>query len=101
MERGLPTAFCASCATERVVWRDSDSGAPRCVACDALIVEGSIRSASADYVSEALGLSAWRVTESAEPCGCSDIHADDPHGCGGCPAHGKCAHTRDSGHVDA
>lgn len=97
MDRGLPTAHCGPCAAERVVWRDAESGAPRCVACDAPIVEASIRAATADYVAEALGLNAWRVTDTAEPCGCSDTHADDPHGCGGCPAHGKCAHTRDAG----
>ena len=97
MERGLPTAFCAPCAVERIVWRDADSSAPRCVVCDALVVEAAIRTVSPDDVSEALGLNAWRVTETSEPCGCSDLHADDPQGCGGCPAHGKCAHTRDAG----
>jgi endogenous inhibitor of DNA gyrase (YacG/DUF329 family) len=94
IERGIPTAHCPRCDTERVVWRDAVTDAPLCLACDAPIDLAWVGGADLEHVANVLGMGAWTVTETAEPCGCADTHADDAHGCGDCPAHGKCAHTR-------
>jgi hypothetical protein len=85
--RGFPTAHCAHCEADQLVWRDPGTNAPRCLACDTELSEAAVERGAAGDIVDRNDYVFLDVTESAEACGCDT-----------CPAQGKCHHTQDHDH---
>lgn len=85
MSREFPTAHCPACDQRQLTWRDPETGAPRCLACDAPLDEAAVGAPASEHAADIIDRNDYvflDVTHSAEACGCDT-----------CPAQGKCDHT--------